>query len=89
MKLTTKQLQIMQHIEKYGSITKKEAVTILGRHYYYNASKHVGELLSRMVKSGHITREKRGTYVKPKGVHLSPDSKTLKMINPNQLNMFE
>lgn len=42
--------------------TKKELVAKFGGVYYCNGSKHLGEVLSRMVKSGHLIRIKPGVY---------------------------
>lgn len=45
-----------------NKITKKEAVKLIGHHYYHNASKYVGEILSRMVNAGTLTRIKQGSF---------------------------
>ena len=48
--------------ENDGQITKKEAVELIGGNYYCNAGKHVGDVLTRMVKSGLLERIKIGVY---------------------------
>lgn len=48
--------------ENDGQITKKEAVELIGGNYYCNAGKHVGYVLTRMIKSGLLERIKIGVY---------------------------
>lgn len=46
-----------------GKITKKKAMEVPGVDTYYcNGAKHVGEIISRMVKRGLLTRIKPGHY---------------------------
>lgn len=61
MKLSTKQQIIVDHIRKYGHITKQEAIPLIDT-YYSNAAFHVGNVLSNMVKRGYIVRFKRGVF---------------------------
>lgn len=42
------------------TFTKKEAVAVF--QIYCNASKHCGEMLTRLVRSGHLDRVNRGVY---------------------------
>lgn len=62
MRLTEKQSAILSYLKVNSAISKQEAVRIIGKSYYCNADKHVGDVLSRMVKSGLLIREKRGQY---------------------------
>jgi hypothetical protein len=55
----------MGAIRKSGSITKKEAVALIGHHYYCNAPFHVGNVLSRMVNAGMIRHIKNGLFTSP------------------------
>lgn len=48
--------------ENGGNITTSQAVELLQHHYYHNARKYVGEILSRLVKSGKLKRVKPGAY---------------------------
>lgn len=61
-----------------GSITKKEAIDLIGDRYYFNADKYVGEVLSRMVKAQFLIRIKPGVF-KIGQVHLP---------NENQISLF-
>ena len=63
MKLTIKQQKVVDFIRKSSDnqITKKQAVELIDDHYC-NGSKHVGEVLSRMVKSGTLKRIKNGVF---------------------------
>lgn len=64
-------------------ITKKQAVELLGHCYYCNPSFHVGNTLSRMVKSGILARVKPGHFRLlqcPQGMPVTVD--------PNQLMLF-
>lgn len=61
--MTPKQKQIFDFATKNeNQITKKQAVALIGGHYYYNAPKHVGDILSRMVKSQLLKRIKNGIF---------------------------
>lgn len=62
MKLSTKQRTVLAFIQQHGSITKKEAVIMIGGSYYHNKEKYVGEVLSRMVNSGILKRVKKGLF---------------------------
>lgn len=65
MALSTKQKSVLAYIRQHGRITTDEAVTIIGGDYFGNASFHVGAVLSRMVKSKLVRREKRGVFAAP------------------------
>lgn len=62
-KATEKQLAIIRFISaKKEAQTKQQILDEFGHWYYYNASKHIGDVLSRMVTSGFLHRPKRGVY---------------------------
>lgn len=68
MGLTEHQRTILNHaLANDNRITKKEAVSLIDRWYYCNADKHVGDVLSRMVNSGLLTRESPGKFLVGKG----------------------
>jgi len=67
MNLTEKQQVIIQHCRSNGTISKVDAVYMLKCFYYTNAGKYVGEILSRMVKSGKLKRIKPGLFELGKG----------------------
>jgi predicted transcriptional regulator of viral defense system len=61
-----------------GKITKKEAIEVPGVDtYYHNAEKHVGEILSRMVKKNLLIRIKPGHF-----------EMRFKPVDPNQTKLF-
>ena len=66
-----------------GFITKKQAVELLDKHYYCNGAFHIGESLSKMVKSSILERVKRDEF---KLLQL-PVSKPVLIIQ-NQLTFF-
>lgn len=62
MKLSEKQRVIIEYIRSNGNITKQQAVQMLGKYYYHNGEKYVGEILSNMVKRRYIKRIKNGVF---------------------------
>jgi predicted transcriptional regulator len=60
--MTSKQREVLNYLLKVGEATKEEIYENVSFGYYYNHGKHLGELLSRMVKSNLITRVRRGKY---------------------------
>lgn len=83
--LSKKQRTILDFALKNESkITKIQAVDLIGSCYYHNAQKHVGDVLSRMVKSKLLKRVKNGLF------EINTDRKqTVKgIIIPNQLELL-
>ncbi len=68
-KIGDRQNAILATFSGRESFTKSEAVDLLGSGYYCNASKYVGEILSRMVKRRLIRRVKRGVYRVGRGLN--------------------
>lgn len=62
MNLPSKQQAILDNVRQNGSITSKRANEMLAGYYYRNGEKYVGEILSRMVKSGKLVRIKPGLF---------------------------
>lgn len=62
MALTKKQSQILRYCKANGGITKKQAVVLIDD-YYHNADFLVGQILSRMVNAGLLTRVKPGVFI--------------------------
>lgn len=83
MHISGKQRTILKHLQDNRQISKKEAVELLKHYYYYNASKHVGDILTRMVRKGILKRVRRGVYERGNGM-----KKTKQINNPNQLKLF-
>ena len=60
--LTEKQKIVINWcIQHDGKITKREAMQLINDHYC-NGAKHVGEVLSRMVKAGLLNRITPGNF---------------------------
>ncbi len=82
--MTPEQKEIMVFvIHQGGSVTKKQVVSAFGRQYYCNGEKHVGDRLSRMVKSGLLIRIKPGVFEAGKGKKNKPSN-----ISKEQLSIF-
>ena len=63
MTATKTQKQIIQFAHANGGqITKREAVDLFSHRYFINESHYVGEILSRMVNAGMLTRIKPGVF---------------------------
>lgn len=62
MKPNEKQLQVMRYLSTKESATSDEIYKNVRFGYYHNASKHLSDLLSRMVKQGFITRVSKGVF---------------------------
>jgi hypothetical protein len=84
MALTEQQRTILNAAqERGGRIEKKEIVEMYGRCYFHNGAKHLGDILSRMVKSGLLVREKPGVFTVGKGKKNKPA-----VIVGNQTELF-
>ena len=57
-----KQAAILRALSSVPQITLAEAVRLIGSNLYYNTEKHVGAVLSNMVRRGMIERVKRGVF---------------------------
>lgn len=77
-------LQLAQNMD--GTVVSSAIVEALGGQYYSNPEKHVGDIVSRMVKSGLLIRVRPGVFRLPtaddpkkaKGATVPPaDSSTL------------
>jgi hypothetical protein len=75
--------KIIQYVQEHGEITTSKAIELCKSNYYCNAGHHVGEVLTTLVKSGDLFREKRGTYKKGSGKKYSPETK-----DENQQKLF-
>ena len=71
MSLTTKQSAVLKFCHDNGGITKSQAMGLINTHYC-NGDKHVGDCLSRMVKSGLLIRVKPGVFITGKGKKSKP-----------------
>jgi len=57
-----KQQEIEMYLSKVPCATIDEIYANVSFSYFCNANKHLGEILSRMVKSGKIERVKKGVF---------------------------
>lgn len=58
----TKQQEIQKCLSTVPCATLDEIYANVSFYYYANEKKHLGEILSRMVKSGKIERVKKGIF---------------------------
>jgi hypothetical protein len=66
--MTPEQKQIIAILQANGGeATKTQVVKEIGRNYYCNGEKHVGQRLSRMVNAGLLIRVKPGVFKIGKG----------------------
>ena len=65
MKPSRKQQAVIRSAKINGFVTLKEAVHLIGGDIYANAEKHVGSILSNMVKRGMLIRVKPGVFKLP------------------------
>ena len=73
--MTPDQRDIMNIVNAHGGeCTKADIVAKLGGNYYCNGDKHVGDRISRMVKSGLLIRLKPGLYKIGKGKKSNPST---------------
>ena len=57
-----KQQEILKYLMTVESATLIDIYNNMSFSYYANHKKHLGEILSRMVKSGSIERVKKGVF---------------------------
>ena len=67
-----KRKMVLEYASKHDTFTKKEIVALVGQTYYCNGHKHIGEMLSRMVKSNHLVRVRKGLFAKGTGKKQNP-----------------
>lgn len=62
--MSDQRAQILELIRTCGTstITTAEAIQHAGGAYYCNASFHIGQILTRLVKNGQLVRVNRGIY---------------------------
>ena len=82
--MTPEQKEIMALVVKHGTITKKQVVEALGKDYYCNGEQHVGDRLSRMVKSNLLVRVKPGVFEIGTGKKSKPST-----LDKGQQNLFQ
>lgn len=63
--------------------TKAEIVDQFSHWYYCNESKHVGDVLTRLVRAGWLTRPMRGHYAAPKAIRPAVDNNQIGLFSPD------
>jgi hypothetical protein len=62
MTISAKQREVLAFLRTVEQATLEQIYQAVSFSYYCNYEKHLGSLCSRLVKSGHITRVKPGTF---------------------------
>lgn len=78
-----KQSEVLKYLLSKEVATKKEIYENVSFSYYHNWQKHLGDVLSRMVKNGKIERVKPGVFKAVRGGSPKPTDKE----NPDQLKL--
>jgi predicted transcriptional regulator of viral defense system len=65
MKPSPKQQVILKTLVNQREISLGQAVRLIGGNIYFNKTKHVGTILSNMVKRGMIQRIRPGVFALP------------------------
>lgn len=82
-----KQKEILKFVHENGVTTKAEIIEAMPWDYYYNDSKHFGDIISRMVKNGSLKRIKRGVYEYNTNNFVKTGNK-IEPVDPKQTNLF-
>ena len=67
-----------------NEFTSKQAINLLEKYYYANAGFHIGNSISKMVKSGILERTKKGRFkllIAPIHKHIPVQTNQLKLFN--------
>ena len=62
--MSIKQSIIINALRSQKDITLKEAVSLIGEDIYANKRKHVGAVLSNMIRRGYLKRVKPGVFIR-------------------------
>jgi hypothetical protein len=62
---SAKQMTILSHCRRRGKLTLAQAVELIGKNIYCNERKHVGAVLSNMVRRGLLVRHRPGVFALP------------------------
>lgn len=84
----SKRQLILEYLYNAGTPVKKEdIVERFDSFYYCNSSKHIGDMLSRLVNSGQVSRVKNGWY-QFANWYSSKNRQSIVPENPNQKQLF-
>lgn len=84
MALSEHQASILKYLRSVECATKQQIYENSTMSYYHNWQKHAGDVLSRMVKQGLITRTKTGVYA----IRGTGRKQSIEVENPNQVKLF-
>lgn len=88
MAIKTKRQLILEYLYKSEKPVKKEDIVEKFKSLYYcNSSKHIGDILSRLVNSGQVIRVKNGWY-QFSNFHSCKNRQSVILENPNQKSLF-
>ncbi len=79
MKATDNQIAIMRYLANVETATKVDLYCQCSKGYFHNGMKHFGDILTRMVKQGMISRVSKGVY--------KLGGKKSVLLDKNQLNL--
>jgi hypothetical protein len=77
-----KQKRVLIYLNTVKTATLLQIYTHMDFGYYHNWKKHLGALMSRMVKNGTVVRVKKGEFKIAQRKKYEPDK------DPRQLKMF-
>lgn len=84
-KIGDKQKELLSFaLKNENKISKQQAVELIGYSYYCNAKKHVGDVLSRMVNSGLLTRIRNGHFE----INMNKKQTSSGIVNLNQTELL-
>lgn len=85
-KITERQSKILNFIKSHESIEVKrsEIISEFEHWYYCNGSKHISDILHRMIKNGLLKKERSGYYMIGNG----KNNKHIQNHNPNQTKLL-
>lgn len=84
--MTDKQRKIVEFARQNNNqITKKQACELIP--FYHNTQKHVGDILTRMVRSNMLKRIKNGLYELSSGQKEAKQQTTISHVGQELLNL--
>jgi hypothetical protein len=82
--MNNKQKEILQYLLTVDEANLEDIYNKVSFSYYYNWKKHLGSILSTMVKNGNVIRVKRGVFK----INEAQTKAVKQSVNPNQTTLF-